>query len=382
MPRYRVSDLITRLLFRTNPPDYPHREGLVDWSNSQHTINIDSDISDVVGQATREILIKVRNVTGAPIGDGKPVYITGVAGNRPTVALAKADFPITSHVLGFTTSPINDNDDGYVCVDGLVNKVNTGALAEAAIYLSATTAGGISNAVPAAPNFVVDLGEVLVSSVGNGVIRVNTPIRNAFGSVLAGNYTQFEGDGTMRALGLATCYRDELQSLISTTLTSPSGDFVLNAAECSITAKTSARYPSDYLSTNLQINHDWSPGTAIFPHLHWWQTTANTPNWLIEYRWQKQGSTKTTAWTPIKWSSNAFVWAAGTLNQITIFSSIAAPAGYGQVSDIVQFKIYRDYTDVSGLFLAGDPVNASQDLVNFDTHIQVDTLGSRQEYIK
>lgn len=61
---------------------------------------------------------------------------------------------------------------------------------------------------------------------------------------------------------------------------------------------------------------------------------------------------------------------------------IAAPVGYGQVSDVVQFKIYRDYTNASNKFTGTDPVNASQYLVNFDTHIEIYTLGSRQEYIK
>jgi hypothetical protein len=202
------------------------------------------------------------------------------------------------------------------------------------------------------------------------------------GSVSSGDYTEFENDGTMQAHGDATCYRDELQSVTAAKLTSPSNDFEQNDAEGSITAKTSARYPTDYVSMKLQLNHDWALGTRIYPHLHWWQTSSSTPNWLIEYRWQKQGSVKTTAWSKLKWSDNAFDWSTGVLNQITVFSYINPPAGYGQVSDIVQFRLYRDYTDASLEFGAGDPVNASQDFVNFDIHIEVDMLGSHEEYIK
>lgn len=202
------------------------------------------------------------------------------------------------------------------------------------------------------------------------------------GDVSGGNYTEFSEDGTMQAHGDATCFRDELQSVTAARLTSPSSDFEQNDAEGSITAKVSARYPTDYVSMNLQLNHDWAKGTVIMPHLHWWQTTGNIPNWLIGYRWQKQGAAKTSSWSNLKWVENAFTWSAGILNQITTFGEITPPVGYGQVSDIVQFRLYRDYTDVSTEFGAGDPVNASQDFVNFDIHIEVDMLGSSEEYIK
>lgn len=203
-----------------------------------------------------------------------------------------------------------------------------------------------------------------------------------FGDVTGGNYSEFEDDGTLVAYGNATCYLDLLQSVVAAQLESPSADFQRNVAELSITAETSARYPTDYIGMNLQLNHDWSLGTAIYPHIHWWQTEADMPNWLIGYRWQKQGSAKTTAWTLKKWVDNAFAYSAGTLNQITNFGSIAAPAGYGQVSDIVQLRLYRDVTNVSTYFAGSEATPLDQDIVNFDIHIRVDTLGSRQEFIK
>jgi hypothetical protein len=202
------------------------------------------------------------------------------------------------------------------------------------------------------------------------------------GDIAGGNYTEIEADGTVVSYGDALCWLDILQSVTAARLTSPSNDFILNDPEGSITAKTSSRYPADYVSMNIQLNHNWALGTRIHPHLHWWQTTANTPHWMIGYRWQKQGAAKTTAWSIQKWSSNSFTWSAGTLNQITELGTITPPAGYGEVSDIIQFRLYRDYTNVSALFTGGDPVNASQDFVNMDIHYRVDTAGSRLEYEK
>lgn len=204
------------------------------------------------------------------------------------------------------------------------------------------------------------------------------------GEISAGNYSHIQRDGTLRAFGDGICWRDELQSLIGQRLESPASDIVYNQTEGSVTFETGARYPTDFLVTNHQLNHDMIPGTNIDPHLHWWQDAAQFPNWLIEYRWQKmrQGQAKTTAWTPVAWTSNAFAYSAGVINQITDFGPISPPAGYGEVSDIVQFKLYRDVTNVSGL-LSGVEVGLGDiDTINFDTHIQIDQFGSNEEYVK
>lgn len=220
----------------------------------------------------------------------------------------------------------------------------------------------------------ITFGDVTVDAIEAGTAQ--------FGDVAGGNYTEFESDGTMVAVGDAQCWRDELQPLTGSRLESPSSDIVLNLAEGSVTFETGARYATDYVTTSLQLNHDWELGSSIHAHLHWWQVSAAVPNWLLGYRWQKQGSAKTTSWSNLPISSHTFTYSAGTLNQISKWSAIAAPVGYGEVSDIVQFRIYRDVTNVSTLFSGADPEASNIDAVNFDIHIEVDTLGSRQEYSK
>lgn len=202
------------------------------------------------------------------------------------------------------------------------------------------------------------------------------------GDVAHGNYAMFEEDGTLVFYGNATTWRDELQPLTGSRLESPASDVVLNIAEGSVTFQADATYATDYATTSLQINHDWMTGTVISPHLHWWQVSSDVPNWLLGYRWQKQGSAKTTAWSNLAFSTHIFTYSAGTLNQISECADITPPSGYGEVSDIVQFRIYRDTTNASTLFAGADPESADVDAVNFDIHIKVDTLGSREEYSK
>jgi hypothetical protein len=196
------------------------------------------------------------------------------------------------------------------------------------------------------------------------------------------DHTEFEADGTMQAVGDATCWRDELQMLVGSRLESPSSDIQLNIPEGSVTFETSARYATDYVVMSIQINHDWLVGSAVHPHLHWWQVSSDVPNWMIGYRWQRQGQAKTTSWTNQIYTTHGYTYTSGTLNQITEFGTITPPADYSPVSDILQVRIYRDVTNASTLFAGADPESSDVDAVNFDIHFQVDTLGSREEYSK
>ena len=208
---------------------------------------------------------------------------------------------------------------------------------------------------------------------------ITTPLSIGDGE---GNQTTIEADGSLLFEGDASVYLDELGALTGQRLESPSSDIVLNIPEAAVTFETSARYPADYVVMPVQINHFWKEGSVVFPHLHWNQTTADTPNWLLGYRWQINGSAKTTAWTNLAHTTSVFTYVSGTLNQITPFANITPPVGFSPVSDILQLRLYRDYTNVSTLFAGTDPVGADVDAMSFDIHVQIDTVGSRGQYTK
>jgi hypothetical protein len=197
---------------------------------------------------------------------------------------------------------------------------------------------------------------------------------NKFGS--STDYSQFAVDGTLTQIGNATTYKDELGRLSGAKLTSPSSKVVQDDAEGKFYYKDTATM-ADYLWLNIQLNHDRKLGAAIYPHLHWEQSSANIPNWLIEYRYQTQGQPKTTAWSNIAYSSHAFTYNSGSLNQITIFPAIT-PTGDG-VSDILQIRIERDTANASGKFGA-DPLVGNAYVVDIDVHKECSALGSNVEY--
>lgn len=211
-------------------------------------------------------------------------------------------------------------------------------------------------------------------------IAVNRILLQKYGDIEAGNYLQISDSGILTLNGSATVFDDLLGQLIGQKLESPSSAIVQNSAEGSVTFKTTSGL-SDYVVTLPQMRHSWKIGSVVYPHIHWWQTSSSIPNWMIQYRWQDQGTAKTTAWTSVKYDSHAFTYTSGTLNQITGFPDITPPVGAG-LSDILQFRIIRDNANASGLFSGADPVATDIDAVSFDCHIEIDSLGSDEEYVK
>lgn len=137
----------------------------------------------------------------------------------------------------------------------------------------------------------------------------------------------------------------------------------------------------DYVIMNVQMNHDKDLTADLHPHLHWFQASANVPNWWLAYRWQSNGQAKTVAWTPLAYTGNVFAYAGGTLVQITEFPAITPPVGAG-LSDIIQIKLSRDTGNVSGLFTGLDPLVGDASALMFDIHFELDTVGSISEYEK
>lgn len=189
-----------------------------------------------------------------------------------------------------------------------------------------------------------------------------------------------EEDGTLRADGDATCWRDELQELIGKKIYQGKGNVVYDVENATINFESDADL-EDYVIMNVQLNHDWDEETPIKPHVHWEQNQNNTPNWLLAYRWQVNGTAKNTTWTEVPYTSNAFTYSSGTIIQISSFGDIPVPSSVG-TSSIIQLKLMRDTDNDSGHFSAKDSFSGDAPGLSLDIHIRINTLGSRLEYFK
>lgn len=155
------TDPIEGLLFDTAAPDPVQAAGHVHWNPVEGTLDIDQNSVSSI-QAGYELRINVRNNSGAPIPDGRPVRITGNVGNTPTIALDDGQ----GNIRAVTTEAIANNANGAVTVFGLVRNLNTsGFAAGSTVYSSA--AGVLTNTVSAS-----SVGIVLDSHVNQGAILV------------------------------------------------------------------------------------------------------------------------------------------------------------------------------------------------------------------
>jgi hypothetical protein len=194
----------------------------------------------------------------------------------------------------------------------------------------------------------------------------------------ASNYTKFDSTGHQTMVGTAKPWRDELGDAIS--LKSIGIGVTANATE-SVMEFTTLANLNDYLYKNLQLNHDRDETANIYPHIHFFQDNNNAPNFLVRYRWHKNGSAKTTAWSEYKCNTLAFTYVSGTLHQIAHGAGITPPSG-STISDIIQFRIFRDNANTSTVFTGADPYTGTVGMLSYDVHIQLSSIGSTDEYTK
>ena len=174
-------------------------------------------------------------------------------------------------------------------------------------------------------------------------------------------------------------WRDELSDAISLQQVGPGVS--RNTTDGTVEFTTAANL-SDYIYVNVQLNHDRAFTSNIFPHIHYFQDQNAVPNFLLQYRWQINGAAKVTAWTNLIAQTLAFTYVSGTIHQIAAtVSGIASPTG-STVSDIVQFRIYRDNANNSAAFAGADAYTGTVGLLAFDVHLELDANGSMAQYSK
>lgn len=205
---------------------------------------------------------------------------------------------------------------------------------------------------------------------------------NVFETLTVGTATNnvtFATDGTMTLNGTATTFDDVVGPAVSLRQSGPG--LSTNVTESTLEFLATSDL-SDYVYTNVQLPHKWKVGSVIYPHIHYPQIISSQPNFLIQYRWQKLGGAKVTAWTSLKCNTPTFTYTAGTLNQLVHTAAGITPPTGSAISDVVQFRVLRDNANGSGVFAGADPIAAVVSLDSFDVHVEMDTLGSTSEFTK
>jgi hypothetical protein len=120
------------------------------------------DLSVAIAGATSNVLLPIRNTTGATLTKGTAVYISGATGQLSTVSKAIATSDATSaQTLGLITADLANNSNGNVTLIGTITNINTSAYSDGQqLYLSPTTAGTLTATKPYAPDHLVYMAVV------------------------------------------------------------------------------------------------------------------------------------------------------------------------------------------------------------------------------
>ena len=159
--------------------DHSHNEGQIWYSSDTFSLNVDTDVDDVVLQVGQENYIRVRNTSGADILNGEVVEVYDATGHTPEIQLASASSDCPCAVIGVATHDIADNAFGWVTTFGLVRDMNTtqqpGWTEGTVLYLS-DTPGELTDIRPDAPSHVTSVAIITYAHISQGSILVRLGI--------------------------------------------------------------------------------------------------------------------------------------------------------------------------------------------------------------
>lgn len=177
--------------FSTNS-SLPVSVGQIAWNTNEGTLDIGLAGNTIKLPIGQKQVLRVVNKTGSNLlrSDYKVVRARrvsegGAQGQRIAVKLAQGNDELGSNdILGVVGEDIANNQEGFIVVTGEVGTIDTtGQNGETwsdgdVLYLSPSTAGGLTNVEPQAPDHLVVIGYVSYSQQNNGKIVV--AIRNSW----------------------------------------------------------------------------------------------------------------------------------------------------------------------------------------------------------
>lgn len=258
---------IEQIAFDTTPSTTITGAGQMQWNATEETLDLGMP-DNVTLQIGQEVQLKARNNTVSTILNGRPVYSSGMLGNRPTIALAKADAESTGKVLGLATQDILSNADGKITTFGYVRNIDTTGTPFGetwvdgdTLWVSKTTAGYLTKTEPAVPHHSDVVGQVVNSHTTQGSILVNirhhrtmeelsdvdgTPLTTT-GQIPVWNQTGGYFDFNYNITNYLTAEADTLQTVTDR------GATTTTVSTFSTAIKTPKIYPSADSTTAVQV---------------------------------------------------------------------------------------------------------------------------------
>lgn len=198
------------------------------------------------------------------------------------------------------------------------------------------------------------------------------------GDYANGNYISVDGIGHMKFNGAATVWDDVRVPANDLTTAGANDPSKVNWLGSLITWAFD-QSTMNQLFFEVQIPHGYKEGSNIYPHVHWRPlasaASATRVRWGLEYVWQNVGEAAPGATTTIY--TTAQIPSENLIGYKHYKSPFAAITGTGKtISSCLSCRIFRDAANAADDF-AGDA-----GLIEIDFHIEMDTIGSNEEYVK
>jgi hypothetical protein len=218
-------------------------------------------VEEVIGDLEGAVRFNAKNDEGATITRGQVVYINGVSGQTPTVALAAADDPNKMPAFGIAGATVAQNAEVQIITFGSIGSLNLATLFPGetfsegdALYVqtgSAGTSGSLTATPPATQNNLIqNIGQVVRNGGGgDNQIKVGGSGRtNATPNLDKG--CLFVGDDNNRSVADSTLFVSSSAKRVGINTLVPDAVLDLSGSDSGIIFSTK----SDTKSPIFQIN--------------------------------------------------------------------------------------------------------------------------------
>jgi hypothetical protein len=210
----------------------------------------DGDQTRTIGSETNRFVtthgdlngaVRFKAKAGVALSKGEVVYISGVSGGVPVVSKAQSNSASTMPAYGVCYASASLNADVQIVTFGNLEGINTGSFSVGdTLFISATTAGAITNTAPTGEsNLLQNIGRVVkVDAVGNsgiykigGAGRTNATPNLDTDKIFLGNGSNQAVSTALSSINLSSFNDDLATNIVNDTTPQLGGDLDVNGQD-------------------------------------------------------------------------------------------------------------------------------------------------------
>lgn len=157
------------------PTDKPTEEGYIYYDTDLNIFKYTTDVPNLELSVGTSLYTRIVNTTGVTLTKGTAVYIDTagahvVVNEAAAVSKAIASEFDKSRVLGFVTTNIPNGEQGFAIKYGILKGIDLSAFSTGTVWLSADTAGGITETRPTGGNYPIIAGYIVDNSLSGALL--------------------------------------------------------------------------------------------------------------------------------------------------------------------------------------------------------------------